>query len=264
MARQFLVDIDMNNVAKVINLASPTNPNDAVRLADLEAAIQGLNWKDNARAASTANINLSSPGATVDGVTLAVNDRFVAKDQTSQPENGIYIFNGAATPATRSSDANTGPELVNAVVSIDEGTTNAGTSWRQTQTGITIGVSNIIWGPFGITPPAASETTPGLIEIATQAETDAGTDDTRAITPLKLANYPGFTRSYDVDVGDGSNTSYTITHNLNTRAVVVQVYRNSGSYDQVECDVQHTTVNTVTLVFLSAPSSNQFHVVVTG
>jgi hypothetical protein len=33
---------------------------------------------------------------------------------------------------------------------------------------------------------AASETVPGKIEISTQAETDTGTDDVRAVTPLKL------------------------------------------------------------------------------
>lgn len=39
----------------------------------------------------------------------------------------------------------------------------------------------------GYDPPYASETVPGIIELATQAETDAGTDDLRAITPLKLS-----------------------------------------------------------------------------
>lgn len=34
--------------------------------------------------------------------------------------------------------------------------------------------------------PQASESTPGIIEIATQPETAAGTDDQRAVTPLKL------------------------------------------------------------------------------
>lgn len=33
---------------------------------------------------------------------------------------------------------------------------------------------------------SASETAAGSIELATQAETDTGTDDTRAVTPLKL------------------------------------------------------------------------------
>jgi len=37
--------------------------------------------------------------------------------------------------------------------------------------------------------PAASESAQGAAEIATQAETDTGTDDTKIVTPLKLAGY---------------------------------------------------------------------------
>ena len=42
------------------------------------------------------------------------------------------------------------------------------------------------------TPPEvqATETVSGIAEIATQVETDAGTDDTRMITPLKLSTAP--------------------------------------------------------------------------
>lgn len=38
----------------------------------------------------------------------------------------------------------------------------------------------------------ATEIARGIIQLATQEETDAGLDDTKAITPLKLANYIGF------------------------------------------------------------------------
>jgi hypothetical protein len=38
---------------------------------------------------------------------------------------------------------------------------------------------------------AASETAAGIAEIATQTETDAGTDDTRIVTPKKLAAFSG-------------------------------------------------------------------------
>ena len=40
------------------------------------------------------------------------------------------------------------------------------------------------------TVPDASETVKGKVELATQAETDAGTDDVRAVTPLKLNKSP--------------------------------------------------------------------------
>ena len=42
------------------------------------------------------------------------------------------------------------------------------------------------WSPVSSTVPAASETVAGIAELATQAEVNAGTDDERIVTPLKL------------------------------------------------------------------------------
>jgi hypothetical protein len=41
--------------------------------------------------------------------------------------------------------------------------------------------------PTGSSVSVASEITPGIVELASQAEVEAGTDDVRAITPLKLS-----------------------------------------------------------------------------
>jgi hypothetical protein len=71
-------------------------------------------------------------------------------------------------------------------------------------------------------------------------------------------------RKYAVSVGDGTATAYTITHNLNTRDVVVSLYDNSSPYAELICDVEHTTVNTVTLRFSVAPTTNQYRVAVQG
>ena len=46
-----------------------------------------------------------------------------------------------------------------------------------------------IAGDGAVDIPLATETEPGIAEIATQAETDAGVDDQRIVTPLKLGNY---------------------------------------------------------------------------
>lgn len=263
MARSILTDFDFGSVSKIQNLPSPVSSGDAATKAYVDSAIEGLAWKDSCRVGTQSNLSLSSPGSTIDGVTMAASDRVLVRNQSAQSENGIYIWNGAAVAMTRALDANTFAELEQAVATVEEGT-DAGVAFRQTQVNGTLGSSNIIWQSFGTVAPAASETTAGIAELATQAETDTGTDDLRIVTPLKLNTWSGKPKRYSASFGDGTNTSYTITHNLGTRDVTVAVYRNSGSYDEVVCDVNHTSTTAVTLVFSTAPTSNQYRVVVVG
>src|SRR6478735_1834998 len=254
MAKPILTDQDFGGVAKVIGLPAPTSSTDAATKGYVDSAVEGLAWKDSVRVASTANINLAAPGATIDGITMAANDRFLAKDQTTANQNGIYIWTGAATPATRAADMDTAAEVEQAVTTVEEGTSAAAT-FRQTAVNVTLGTTSLLWTSFGTSAPAASETTAGIAEIATQVETDAGTDDARMVTPLKLKTSKLFNKSFTATIGDGSATSFNIDHNFNTRAVVVEIYKNSGNYDTVIADVTRPSVNRVTVTFAVAPSA---------
>lgn len=264
MSKPILVDLDFGSATKILNLPTPTGAGDAAPKSYVDSAIEGLNWKDSVRAASTANINLAAPGTTIDGVTMAANDRFLAKNQTTVPANGLYIFNGDATPATRAADASTWLEMEGAIVIVEEGTANAGTSWRQTQVNGVLDTNDIIFTSFLTGSPAASETVSGIAELATQAETDTGTDDLRIVTPLKLKTSKLFDKSFAATIGDGGATAFNIDHNLNTRDVVVTVYKNSGNYDDVLVDVTRPTVNRVTVTFAVAPAASAYRVVVQG
>jgi hypothetical protein len=55
----------------------------------------------------------------------------------------------------------------------------------------------------------ATETRAGVIEIATQGETDAGSDDARAVTPAKLANYSGLGGGGSADLEGLSDVDLT-------------------------------------------------------
>jgi hypothetical protein len=72
-----------------------------------------------------------------------------------------------------------------------------------------------------------------------------------------------FTKKVSASVGNGTNTSFAITHGLNTRDVQVQVYDNS-TYDTVEVGVVRNSVDQVTISFTVAPSSDAYRVVIVG
>lgn len=73
----------------------------------------------------------------------------------------------------------------------------------------------------------------------------------------------GYIKKYATAIS-GSATSYTITHNLGTRDVTVQVYESASPYAHVETLVENSTTNTVTVYFNTAPTSGDYRVVVTG
>jgi hypothetical protein len=162
-------------------------------------------------------------------------------------------------------DANTFPELEQAVTAVEEGT-DAGVSYRQSAVNGTLGTTAVSWAPYGTSVPTASATQSGISRHGTQAEVDAGAalSPNVVVTPDTLANWSGRMRKVAVSVGDGSATSYTVTHNLSTRDVIARVFPNSGTFDDVEADVQRTSANAVTVIFATAPAANAYRVVVLG
>ena len=56
-------------------------------------------------------------------------------------------------------------------------------------------------------------------------------------------------------------TSWAVTHNLNSRDVLVQVY-DASTYEQVMCDITRNDVNIVTLNFCSSQTANSLRIVI--
>ena len=122
-------------------------------IAAMIAAGSSNDYKSSVRAATTANIANLAGGApnTLDNVALAANDRILVKDETTASLNGLYVITTLGTGAngtwTRATDADQAGELTSgAVVSVEEGTTNADTQWTLTTDGtITIGTTALLF-----------------------------------------------------------------------------------------------------------------------
>lgn len=256
MSKPVLSSLDFGGVARVLNLPNGVGAQEPATVAQLNAAVEGISWKASCRVRAASNVSIASPGATIDGVSMAAGDRFLPTAQTAGAENGIYIWNGAAVAATRALDANSAVELEQAVTTIEEGT-SAGSSFRQTVVNLTLGTTTITWVAFGTSTPSATETTAGILEVATQAETDAQTSDITWVTPLKLGAWVNKPKRFSQTFGDGSATQFDLTHGLGTVDCHVEVVRVSDGVS-VWCDVTRTSTTVVRLNFLTAPTSSQY------
>jgi hypothetical protein len=152
------------NGQRATNAADASAPTDLATLQQMQAFVRGMDWKDSVRAASTGTLTIASPGASIDGVVMAAGNRFLAKDQAAAAENGIYVWNGAAVPATRALDADSNAEVTAGLaVTSTEGTVNADKTWAlTTNDAIVVGTTALAFTQVGgaSTPYTAG---PGLV-----------------------------------------------------------------------------------------------------
>lgn len=122
--------------------------------------------------------------------------------------------------------------------------------------------ANKVVTPASLSSRTATETRTGIAEIATQAETNAGTDDTRIVTPLKLKTFfDNVVGGFAASIGNGVANSFVVTHNLNTLDVTTNLIEVSTG-NQVITDISHTSVNSVTVNFFNAPTTNQYRIII--
>jgi hypothetical protein len=117
--------------------------------------------------------------------------------------------------------------------------------------GIDISVSG---STVTISAETASTTNEGIVELATDAEANLMVDTTRAVTPSNLAAL-----RYVTTGPLTTSTNMTITHNLNTKDIIVQVYE-IATGDTVECDCIRTSLTQMTLMFAQPVTANTLRI----
>ena len=241
-----------------VTVPTPTNATDAATKGYVDNAVQGLSWKQAVRVATTANITLSAT-QTIDGVSVVAGDRVLVKDQSTASTNGIYVV--AAGAWTRAIDADTSAEIDSMTVYVEAGTVNSDTVWTLTTNDPVLNTTSLTFAQVsGGVVPTATTTTQGKVELATVAETEAKSSSVLAVTPAGLAT---FARKYTGLIGDGSATAIAVTHGLGSQYITAQVY-DATSNQQVECDITLTSATQTTFTFATAPTTNQYRVVIIG
>lgn len=124
--------------ALILN-ADPITGLGAATKSYVDNLITGLTWKNAVQVATTGNISLTGE-QTIDGYTTS-SSRVLVRANSTQTQNGIYISSSGAW--TRSTDADTGTEIVGATVYVENGTLYGGTQWSNNNTSITLGSTNI-------------------------------------------------------------------------------------------------------------------------
>ena len=201
----------------------PVGNNDLTTKLYVDSLALGISWKQPVIAATTANITLSGT-QTIDTVPVLAGERVLVKDQTNQPDNGIYI--AAAGAWSRSPDTNTYDEMISALVFVTEGG-QAGSAWYCTaQPGGTLGVTNIDWNNFSVggvyfAGTGLSLTGGDTFNIANTAVT-AATYGSASAVPVIAVNQQG-------QITSASNTNIAIAASQVTSGTIDSA-RISGSY----------------------------------
>jgi hypothetical protein len=270
----------------------------------------GYSYTATGGASGRGQITWTAGPTTIDGVTLANDDRILNSETGAA--GGLWIRTAANT-WDRATDFDEDDEVTaGAFVFVEEGTSYADTGWvLTTNDPITIGGASgtsLSWAQFsgagtytagdglGLSGSVFSLDTPGTLDadstntVTADSHThniDTGISDNNIvqIDSATVANgeYAKFTANglesrteaevksdlniidkYTQQIGDTTTTAFTITHNLGSQFVIVQVFETATPYAQVECDIELDSTTQCGLNFNTAPGTNEFTVVVVG
>jgi hypothetical protein len=190
----------------ITGLGSPSNNSDVAIKSYVDNLVTGLKTRIIVRAASTGNISLSSDlqnGDTLDGVTLATNDKVLVKSQSDNTQNGIYKVVASGT-ASRDPDFDTVDELAGQMIIVKEGSVNADSFHLCTTDSGTIGSAAITFTQ--VTPSSGGTVT--QVGIA-----QAGSEFTISGSPITTSG------NITLGIGTIANTKISGLGTASTKAV---------------------------------------------
>jgi hypothetical protein len=227
----------------------------------VDQAIQGLDVTESVKAAAQTVASTSGLNA-IDGVTLSAGDRVLVLEGANQ---GIWtVASGAWTLVT-------GPDT-GCFVFVEGGTTLGSNGY--------VLAANSQWVQFSGAGQVVAGS--GLSKSGNTLNVEVGNglkvenDAVQLDGPVSIANGgTGATNAadaranlfavtkYSETIGDGTEDTFVVSHNLGTSDVTVSV-RDAATGEVVMVSVAISNNNAVTVEFASAPASDEFRVTVIG
>lgn len=265
MARKILENQDHGNIARITNLPAANSGDQPVRKAEFDAALLLRDYiEEPVRAVADANVNIAAPGANMDTVALAANDRVLLTAQTTPSQNGIYLWQGAALPLQRTADVY---EAGTVVIAGPDGTSHKNSAWLQTTKNPVVDTTSLTFVQFGSSVSAGTGLAQAgtVISLATPVTVaNGGTGGGSQATARANLAAAGV---YSADFGDGAANSFTINHNLGNQWCALSVINKTTGLDE-ECTVSRTNANQLVLsseAWTGAPpAANQYRVCCVG
>ncbi len=222
------------SAANIVATINDGNENiNAERINGLANALDGANIVSKIND-GTSKININKIDGLEEKLTPdKIVDSVIAGDKTI-PTNKITGLDAAL--ADKVTDA--------------QAQAKADTALQQAKTFATSEITRIIGG--------ASEEFDTLKEIEEKLKSS---DNARDLINNVAKNKTGKVAN---EIGNGTATEFTVTHNLNTQDVVVMVRENRAPFAQVITDIEVTDANNIKVKFAKAPAQNEYRVIVIG
>jgi hypothetical protein len=272
-------DVSLNS-HKLTNVLDPGSNQDAATKIYVDNAFASLASgqviKGSVRAAVTANVNIASPGATLDGLTAANGEIFLLTAQSTGTQNGPYVFNGSGSAMTRATNWDTSAEAaLGSYWIVREGSKADNFAILTNDTAITLGTTTPAFA-FISSTGATYVGGAGLVLTGTTFDVGAGTgisvaaDSVGIDTTVVGRKVTGVIPTTTSGIFSVSGAAVTINHALNNwgASLTLRYYTSPGSGNtqgaKLEADDVASDANNIVLTLPGAPAANQYVVSIVG